>query len=99
MRKKTAPQIQKNREAPSRKASGLIAQDLSAQQSATLDCVLDNRSHRTRVGAAVTFNGDASCFPARDSIKLIGFATTDVFSGLPTALAANVRLSDQNRDR
>jgi len=48
MRKKTAPQIQKNREASSRKASGLIAQDLSAQQSATLDCVLDNRSHRTR---------------------------------------------------
>ena len=47
MRKKTAPQIQKNREASSRKASGLIAQDLSAQQSATLDCVLDNRSHRT----------------------------------------------------
>ena len=49
MRKKTAPQIQKNREASSRKASGLIAQDLSAQQSATLDCVLDNRSHRTRI--------------------------------------------------
>src|SRR6266704_3537171 len=48
MRKKTAPQIQKNREASSRKASGLIAQDLSAQQSASLDCVLDNRSHRTR---------------------------------------------------
>jgi len=50
MRKKTAPQIQKNREASSRKASGLIAQDLSAQQSATLDCVLDNRSHRTGIG-------------------------------------------------
>jgi len=47
MRKKTAPHIQKNRAASSRKASGLIAQDLSAQQSATLDCVLDNRSHRT----------------------------------------------------
>src|SRR5438128_8402804 len=50
MRKKTAPQIRKNREASPRKPSGLIAQDLSAQQSATLDCVLDNRSHRTRSG-------------------------------------------------
>src|SRR2546426_5037111 len=47
MRKKTAPQIRKNRETSSRKPSGLIAQDLSAPQSATLDCVLDNRSHRT----------------------------------------------------
>ena len=53
MRKKTAPQIRKNREASSRKASGLIAQDLSAQQSATLDCVLDNRSHRTHIGLLV----------------------------------------------
>ncbi len=52
MRKKTAPQIRKNREASSRKASGLIAQDLSAQQSATLDCVLDNRSHRTKYWVA-----------------------------------------------
>ncbi len=52
MRKKTAPQIRKNREASSRKPSGLIAQDLSAQQSATLDCVLDNRSHRTSIRTA-----------------------------------------------
>ena len=49
MRKKTAPQIRKNRETSSRKPSGLIAQDLSAPQSATLDCVLDNRSHRTSI--------------------------------------------------
>jgi len=47
MRKQTAPQTRRNREASSRKQSGLIAQDLSAQQSATPDCVLDNRSHRT----------------------------------------------------
>jgi hypothetical protein len=49
MRKKTAPQIRKNCEASSRKTSGLIAQDLSAQQSATPDCVLDNHSHRTSI--------------------------------------------------
>jgi len=47
MRKKTAPQIRKNRETSSRKPSGLIAQDLSAPQSATPDSVLDNHSHRT----------------------------------------------------
>ncbi len=49
MRKQTAPQIRDNREASSRKQSGLIAQDVSAQQSATPNCVLDNRSHRTRI--------------------------------------------------
>src|SRR6266851_7970529 len=49
MRKQTAPHIQKNREASSRKQSGLIAQDLSAPQSATPDSVLDNHSHRTRI--------------------------------------------------
>ena len=47
MRKQTAPQIRKNREASSRKQSGLIAQDVSEQQSATPNSVLDNRSHRT----------------------------------------------------
>ncbi len=49
MRKRTAPHIRKTREASSRKPSGLIAQDLSAQQSATPDSVLDNRSHRTLI--------------------------------------------------
>ncbi len=49
MRKQTAPQIRNNREASSRKQSGLIAQDLSAQQSATPNSVLDNRSHRTSI--------------------------------------------------
>src|SRR2546425_5035032 len=63
MRKKTAPQIRKNREASPRKPSGLIAQDLSAQQSATLDCVLDNRSHRTS-------NYNASPARARSPILL-----------------------------
>ena len=48
MRKQTAPQIRDNREASSRKQSGLIAQDGSAQQSAMSKSVLDNRSHRTR---------------------------------------------------
>jgi len=47
MRKQTAPQIRDNREASSRKQSGLIAQDVSAQQSAMSKSVLDNRSHRT----------------------------------------------------
>ena len=47
MRKKTAPQIRKNRKASSRKQPGLIAQDLSAPQSATRQSVLDNHSHRT----------------------------------------------------
>ncbi len=48
MRKQTAPQIRDNREASSRKQSGLIAQDVSAQQSAMSKSVLDNRSHRTK---------------------------------------------------
>ena len=48
MRKQTAPQIRDNREASSRKQSGLIAQDVSAQQSAMSKSVLDNRSHRTQ---------------------------------------------------
>src|SRR5438046_8050588 len=48
MRKQTAPQIRDNREASSRKQSGLIAQDVSAQQSAMSKSVLDNRSHRAR---------------------------------------------------
>ena len=47
MRKQTAPQTRRNREASSRKQSGRIAQDGSAQQSATPNCVLDDRSHRT----------------------------------------------------
>jgi len=47
MRKQTAPQIRDDREASSRKQSGLIAQDVSAQQSAMSKSVLDNRSHRT----------------------------------------------------
>ena len=49
MRKQTAPRIRKRRHASSRKQSGLIAQDLSAPQSATPDSVLDNHSHRTRI--------------------------------------------------
>ncbi len=47
MRKQTAPPIRNNRETSSRKPSGLIAQDVSAPQSATPNSVLDNRSHRT----------------------------------------------------
>jgi len=52
MRKQTAPQIRDNREASSRKQSGLIAQDGSAQQSAMSKSVLDNRSHRTKYWVA-----------------------------------------------
>ncbi len=47
MRKQTAPRTRKRRHASSRPQPGLIAQDLSAPQSATPDSVLDNRSHRT----------------------------------------------------
>jgi len=49
MRKQTAPRTRKRRHASSRPQPGLIAQDLSAPQSATPDSVLDNRSHRTRI--------------------------------------------------
>jgi len=49
MRKQTAPQIRNNCEASSRKQSGLIAQNPSAQQSATPSSVLDNLSHTTRI--------------------------------------------------
>jgi hypothetical protein len=49
MRKQTAPRTRKHRHVSSRKQSGLIAQDLSAPQSATPDSVLDNHSHRTGV--------------------------------------------------
>src|SRR6266511_4109698 len=52
MRKQTAPPIRNNRETSSRKPSGLIAQDVSAPQSATPNSVLDNRSHRTHVESA-----------------------------------------------
>ena len=47
MRKQTAPHSQKNREASSRKQSGLIAQGPDAQPSATPGSALDNHSHRT----------------------------------------------------
>jgi len=53
MRKQTAPRIRKHRQASSRKQSGLIAQDLLAQQSATPGSVLDNHSHRTCIGPAL----------------------------------------------
>jgi hypothetical protein len=49
MRKQTAPRTRKRRHVSSRKQPGLIAQDLSAPQSATPDSVLDNHSHRTRI--------------------------------------------------
>ena len=52
MRKQTAPQIRDNRAASCRKQSGLIAQDVSAQQSAMSKSVLDNRSHRTQYWVA-----------------------------------------------
>ncbi len=44
MRKQTAQRTRKRRKQP-----GLIAQDLSAPQSATSDSVLDNHSHRTEL--------------------------------------------------
>jgi len=47
MRKQTAPQTPKRRNASSRKQAGLIAQGKNAQQSATPKSALDNRSHRT----------------------------------------------------
>ena len=50
MRKQTAPRTRKRRHASSRKQRGLIAQDVSAPQSATEDSVLDNHSHRTVIG-------------------------------------------------
>ena len=50
MRKQTAPRTRKRRHASSRKQRGLIAQDVSAPQSATEDSVLDNHSHRTGIG-------------------------------------------------
>ena len=49
MRKQTAPRTRKRRHASSRKQRGLIAQDVSAPQSAMEDSVLDNHSHRTRI--------------------------------------------------
>ena len=49
MRKQTAPQTGKNRKASSRKQSGLIAQGPNAPQSARVNSVLDNRSHRTEL--------------------------------------------------
>src|SRR6266566_8136753 len=52
MRKQTAPRTRKRRHASSRKQRGLIAQDVSAPQSAMEDSVLDNHSHRTHVESA-----------------------------------------------
>ncbi len=49
MRKQTAPRTRKRRHASSRKQRGLIAQDVSAPQSAMEDSVLDNHSHRTLI--------------------------------------------------
>ena len=49
MRKQTVPRTRKRRHISSRKQPGLIAQDLSAPQSAAQDSVLDNHSHRTRI--------------------------------------------------
>ncbi len=49
MRKQTAPRTRKRRHASSRKQRGLIAQDVSAPQSAMEDSVLDNHSHRTSI--------------------------------------------------
>ena len=47
MRKKTAPKPRQHRPASPTQQSGLIAQGKDAQQSATRNCALDNRSHRT----------------------------------------------------
>ncbi len=49
MRKQTAPRTRKRRHTSSRKQPGLIAQDVSAPQSAMENSVLDNHSHRTRI--------------------------------------------------
>ena len=50
MRKKTAPKPRQHRPASPTQQSGLIAQGRDAQQSATRNCALDNRSHRTQPG-------------------------------------------------
>src|SRR6266511_2450590 len=54
MRKQTAPRTRKRRHASSRKQRGLIAQDVSAPQSAMEDSVLDNHSHRTTIRLLVS---------------------------------------------
>jgi hypothetical protein len=47
MRKTTASQSPKDRDAVSQKQSGLIGQGKNAQQSATVESALANRFHRT----------------------------------------------------
>jgi hypothetical protein len=47
MRKQTASQTQKHRTASSRQQSGLITRGKNSPPSATAECLLDNRSHRT----------------------------------------------------
>jgi hypothetical protein len=47
MRKQTASQTQKHRTASPRKQPGLTARGMTSSQSATTECALDDRSHRT----------------------------------------------------
>ncbi len=47
MRKKTAVHATKRQAGSPSKKSGLIAKEKNAEQSATTESVLDNRSHRT----------------------------------------------------
>jgi len=49
MRQQTASQTQKHRRASSRKEKGLIGREKKSPQSATAECALANRSHRTTV--------------------------------------------------
>lgn len=49
--------------------------------------------------AGVTFTGDASCYLEINPIKIIDFATIDIFADLAVALSKNGRLSDQTRKR
>ena len=46
MRKKTAPKPRRRSVSPSQHV-GLIAREKTVPQSATAECALDNRSHRT----------------------------------------------------
>ena len=76
MRKQTAPQIRNNREASSRKQSGLIAQGPDAQPSATSGCALDNHSHRTRIRRnSATSRPGSACLVLRRAFVVTGTAS------------------------
>ncbi len=61
MRKKTALRTPQQRETSVRKPGGLIDRGENAQDSATAQSALTNRSHRTHIGLLVL--GVIACLP------------------------------------